>query len=100
MKTERNRVILGERDLQEIFGLFTSSTLYEKEQIYRKDSAHFFPNEVLSEEYSLTEEKRELALDAWRAALTFLQRKGFVLSIDNQTVDLQATAEELFVDDA
>jgi hypothetical protein len=48
---------LSDDDLKEIFGLFTSCTLYERDQIY-SPGIHYYKAVNLSEEYELTEEKR------------------------------------------
>ncbi len=83
---------LQEEDLKHIFALFTSPTLSERRQVYDPDSAHYYVNENLQDEYELTEEKREYALDAWRAVIYFLHRKGFKLSKDGQEVNLADAA--------
>jgi len=86
--------ILSEEDLKEVFSLFTSSTKYEREQVYAVDSGHYYLYEELSEEYSLNEEKREYALDAWRAVIYFLYRKGYSLCKDGKEIDLSFSEEE------
>jgi hypothetical protein len=60
---------LSESDLKEFFALFTSVTKCEKRQFYDPTNDDHFLNTNLAEEYSLTEEKREYALDAWQAGL-------------------------------
>ena len=85
---------LSEDDLKELFSLFTSSTVYEREQLYDPHSRHYLFDVELSEEYSLNEEKREYALDAWRAVIYFLYRKGYSLCKDNQIIDLSFSKEE------
>jgi hypothetical protein len=79
---------LTEKDLKEIFALFTSSTKYERDQVYNKEGNHFFLKHNILEEYSLTEEKREYALDSWRAVIGFLRGKGFSLKKGEQEIDL------------
>ena len=82
------KVLLNDEDLKELFSLFTSPTKYEVEQVYDKESSHYHLNINLEEEYDLTEEKREYALDAWRAVLYFLHRKGFSLVRNKEKIDL------------
>lgn len=91
------RITLSESDLKEIFSLFTSATVHEKRQIYDPTSDHYFLKSDLSEEYSLTEEKREYALDAWRAVLFFLHSKGYKLKKINEETDLSFSEDE-FID--
>jgi hypothetical protein len=86
--------VLSEEDLKEVFSLFTSSTKYEREQVYDTHSGHYYMDEELSEEYSLNEEKREYALDAWRAVMYFLYRKGYSLCKDGKEIDLSFSEEE------
>jgi hypothetical protein len=73
-------ITLTEDDLKEIFSLFTSSTKYERAQ-------DFLEVKPL-DEYTLTEEKREYALDAWRAVIYFLHSKGYLLAKDGERCDL------------
>ena len=89
-----NRIVLCEDDLKEIFSLFTSTTKHEKTQVYSPDSGHYFLDTNLSEEYSLTEEKREYALDAWRAVLFFLNSKGYSLVKGDDQIDLGFSEDE------
>ena len=81
-------ITLGEEDLKEIFSLFTSATEHERQQMYSPQSEHYFLKQNLSEEYSLTEEKREYAFDAWRSVLYFLHKRGYSLSKDSKEIDL------------
>src|SRR5213595_532265 len=69
-------VALTEDDLKEIFSLFTSCTKYEGDQIYDKNSGHYFLEVRPFDEYTLTEENHEYALDAWRAVIYFLYSNG------------------------
>jgi len=87
---EKSGIKLSEEDLKEIFALFTSCTKYERDQVYDKDSDHFYLKQNLLEEYSLSEEKREYAVDAWRAVIGFLHAKGFTLKKGEQEFDLGA----------
>jgi len=89
MKRISNKPIaLSEDDLKEIFSLFTSSTKYERDQVYDKNSGHHFLEVKPLDEYTLTEEKREYALDAWRAVIYFLHSKGYLLAKDGERYDL------------
>jgi hypothetical protein len=88
MKDINNVLNLSQEDLKEIFALFTSPTQHEKEQIYDQLSEHYFLKINLFTEYSLTEEKREFAIDAWRAVIYFLYRKGYSLHKEDVEVDL------------
>jgi hypothetical protein len=81
-------------DLREIFALFTSCTKQERGQVYDVRNEHYFLNVDLSEEYELTEPKKEYALDAWRAVLFFLSRRGFSLSKGGETIVLDWIEDE------
>ncbi|HEV3164534.1 MAG TPA: hypothetical protein VGZ22_10950 [Isosphaeraceae bacterium] len=83
------RLVLNEEDLKELFALFTSCTDHEKQQIYDERSPHFYKDLKLDEEYTYTAETREYALDAWRAVLSFLGSKGFVISRNEELIDLE-----------
>ena len=72
----------------------TSATKFEKVQVYDEQSDNYFQNVQLSEEYSLTEESREFALDAWRAVISFLNSNGYSLTKDGRIVRLSFSAEE------
>lgn len=85
-------VELTDSDLKEIFALFSSPTKGEVESIYSRDSHLFFEREELGAEYGLHQEKREFALDAWRAVMLFLHRNGYALSMDGESVDLQSSS--------
>jgi hypothetical protein len=78
----------SEEDLQEIFALFTSPADEEVSQIYDETSRFHFRKENLAEEYSLTQEKREFAIDAWRAVNYFLQRHGYAFVRDSARREL------------
>ena len=94
MRIEGDRLILSEEDLKEIFSLFTSPSNYEKRQVYQRDSGHYYLDVDLSEEYELSEEKREYARDAWRAVISFLHSKGYVLSYQEKAVDCSFIEDE------
>lgn len=87
MKIEEDKLTLDEDDLKAIFSLFTSPSNYEKGQIYQWDSGHYYLDVDLSEEYQLSEEKREYARDAWRAVISFLHSKGFALWDSGKVID-------------
>lgn len=83
-------LLLSDDDLKEVFSLFSSCTRFERDQVYDQNCRHYFRNENLSEEYSLTMAKRDFALDAWRAVITFLSIKGFTLKRAGNDVDLSS----------
>ena len=89
-------VALTEDDLKEIFSLFTSCTKYERDQIYDKNSGHYFLEVRPFDEYTLTEENHEYALDAWRAVIYFLYSKGYSLSKNSERIDL-SFIEDYFI---
>src|SRR5262245_7208842 len=94
MKATKDAIELSENDLKEIFSLFTSCTVHERDQIYDEISdSHYLKVEPL-QEYSLTQEKREFAIDAWRAVIYFLHLKGYSLCKAGQQVDLDFSREE------
>lgn len=88
MKLLSGNIVLSEDDLKEIFSLFSSTTKFEKKQVYDEKSEHYFRNIRLSDEYSLTEERREFALDAWRAVISFLNSKGYSFLKDGKEITL------------
>ena len=88
IRTSDEAIALSEDDLKEIFSLFTSSTKYERDQVYDQHSAHHFLEVKPFEEYTLTEEKREYALDAWRSVIYFLHSKNYSLWRDGKRSDL------------
>jgi len=90
--TKRSRIILADDDLREVFALFSSPTDYEKQQVYDAAGPHFYRREDLSCEYSLTQEKREFAEDAWRAVIYFLHQKGFTLTKAGEEYDVAASS--------
>ena len=97
MIVSENGIRLSEDDLKEIFALFCSATRFEKLQVYDEESDDYFHKVQLSEEYSLTEETREFALDAWRAVISFLNSKGYSLSKDGRIIRLSFSDDE-FID--
>jgi hypothetical protein len=70
---------LSDDDLRKIFALFSSPTDEERLRVFDPANRSFYGLEDLEQEYSLTEERREFALDAWRAVTYFLHDKGFAL---------------------
>lgn len=97
MDVSENGIVLSEDDLKEIFALFTSVTKFEKAQVYDEQGDHYFRRVQLSEEYALTEETREFALDAWRAVISFLNSNGYSLSKEGRIVTLAFSNDE-FID--
>ncbi len=94
MEIENGKLILSDRDLKEVFSLFSSPTKYERDEIYQRDGNHYFEEINLSDEYELCEEKREFALDAWRAVTFFLHSKGYALTKGGKIFDLSRSEEE------
>jgi hypothetical protein len=68
------KVALSEEDFQELFALFSSPTDDELRQVLNPVHANFYKLENLKAEYTLTQERREFAEDAWRAVTDFLHR--------------------------
>ena len=67
-------ITLRQADLQEIFALFSSPADEERAQAYDKQSDFYFEKNDLTAEYSLNEERKEFAVDAWRAVTYYLYR--------------------------
>ena len=86
MQSQRE-IALTEENLQEIFALFTSPSNEEKEQVYDPSCRFYFGKQDLTAEYSLTEERKEFAVDAWRAVTYFLHRHGYSLVKDGNEYD-------------
>ena len=84
------RAILNDEDLRELFALFSSPTDDELRQVFDASHTNFYKLENLDAEYSLTQEKREFADDAWRAVTYFLYRRGFKLYKNGVELDLAA----------
>lgn len=85
-------IALTDDELREIFALFSSATDYEREQAYGQTETNFYKREDLRREYTLTQERREFAEDAWRAVLYFLHRRGFRLTKNGEEYDLVASS--------
>jgi len=68
------KVTLSDEDLREFFALFSSPTDEELNQVFDPSHSNFYKLENLDAEYTLTQERREFADDAWRAV--FLASKG------------------------
>jgi hypothetical protein len=94
MEIEHGKLILSDRDLREIFSLFSSPTKYERDEVYQEESIHYFEQVNLSDEYQLCEEKRDFALDAWRAVSFFLYKKGYALTKNGKVFELSGAEEE------
>ncbi len=88
---------LSDEELKELFALFTSPAKYELEQIY-KPGEHFYKNVNLEEEYTVYLDKRDFALDSWRAVLYFLFKRGFQLKKGNDIIDLDFIEGEFVTD--
>jgi hypothetical protein len=94
MEIENGKPVLSDRDLREVFSLFSSPTKYERDEVYQEEGSHYFEKINLSDEYELCEAKRDFALDAWRAVTFFLHTKGYALTKDGQIFDLSGSEEE------
>lgn len=92
-----DRIELSENDLKELFSLLTSCSIHERNQIYDESSEHHYLKVEPFLEYSLTQEKREFALDAWRAVIYFLHLRGYSLYKAGQQIPLNFSNEE-FID--
>jgi hypothetical protein len=90
--TDKARVTLSDEDLRELFALFSSPTDDELRQVLNPSHTNFYKLENLEAEYTLTQERREFALDAWRAVTYFLHRKGFNLYRNGVEFDLGASS--------
>ncbi|MBN2423998.1 MAG: hypothetical protein JXR46_05955 [Calditrichaceae bacterium] len=87
----------SDKDLKEIFALFSSSTIYELKQIYNKNDNLYFENENLNDEYELVSVKREFALDALRSVLYWLNKKGYSLYKNSNNDKLDWVKTNLFI---
>ncbi len=94
MKITELETVFEDDELKEIFSLFTCGTKYEKLQIYDKNSEHYYKNVILNSEYSVTEEKREIALDAWRSIMFFLHRHGYSLYKNGSAINLKSIEDD------
>lgn len=90
--TGQHRVTLSDDDLRELFALFSSPTDDELRQVFDRSHTNFYKREDLGAEYSLTQEKREFADDAWRAVTYFLHQRGFKLYKGGLELDLAASS--------
>lgn len=96
MKIETHAIDLDPDDYKELFSIFCSPTDYEISQIYDPDSDHYFKKVKLDEEYSLTQERREFSIDAWRSVIMFLKNKGFSLSKNKEEINLSFIERNLY----
>ncbi len=96
MKVANDTIEFSETEFKEVFSLFTSSTSHELNQIDDPTNEHYFERVNLMEEYNLSYEKREFAIDALRAVFAFLNRHGYQLEKDGETMSL-AGISKLFV---
>jgi hypothetical protein len=87
------KVEFSESDFQEVFALFPSPSAYELGQVYDPRSEHYFERADLSEDYNLSYEKREFAIDALRASLAFLHRHGYPIEKDGEVISLEDILE-------
>jgi hypothetical protein len=94
MKVTDKTIEFSERDFKEVFSLFTSSTAQELHQIDDPTNEHHFERVDLMEEYELSYDKREFAIDALRAVLAFLHRHGYQLEKDGEILRLDRISNE------
>jgi len=94
MEISNGKVVLSEDDLKEIFELFSSPTKSEIKNIYDKKGEHYFIKTDINEEYSLTQNKKEYALDTWRAIIYFLYLRGYSLEKDGKRIGLSFIEEK------
>jgi hypothetical protein len=87
---------ISDDDLKEIFSLFSSCTKFERDEIYDKESPQYFKNIRLFDKYELSEDKKEISLDAIRSVLYFLFRNNYALSNDGAPIDL-SFIEDYFI---
>lgn len=90
--TGKAKVTPSEEDLRELFALFSSPTEDELHQVLNPSHNNFYKLENLEAEYTVTQERREFAEDAWRAVTYFLHRKGFNLCRNGVEFDLGASS--------
>ncbi len=93
MNISDHEIEFSEDDLKEVFGLFSSPTEHELQQTYDPNSEHYFKRIVPLEEYDLSQDRREFALDAVRATITFLHRHGYQIEKDGQVFGLAGILE-------
>lgn len=93
MNISDHEIEFAEADLKEVFALFSSATEYELQQTYDTNSEHYFERVVPREEYELTEEKQEFALDALRAVFLFLHQHGYQIEKDGKIISLNGILE-------
>jgi hypothetical protein len=86
-------MVFSDDDFKEVFALFQSPTAYELRQTYDSSSDHYFRLVNLSEEYELTEEKREFAVDALRSVMTFLHQHGYRIEKGGAVFSLKSISE-------
>ncbi len=94
MNVTDREVEFSEDDFREVFALFASPSAYELVQVYDQSSEHYFQRLDLSEEYNLSYEKREFAIDALRAVLTFLHQHDYRIEKDGKIISLKGILEE------
>lgn len=85
-----DEISFNEDELKELFELFSSCSDYELRRVYDAAGDSYYAHVDLSDEYELTQEKREFAFDAIRAVLYFLSRRGYRLEKDSAVVALDS----------
>ena len=94
MNVTEHEVEFSEDDFREVFALFSSTSTYELDQVYDRNSEHYFQRLDLSEGYDLSYEKREFAIDALRAVLTFLHRHSYRVEKEGKIISLKGILED------
>ena len=94
MNITEHEVEFSEDDFREVFALFSSVSADELGQVDDPSSEHYFRRLDLSEEYHLSFEKREFAIDALRAVLTYLHRHGYRVEKDGKIISLKGILED------
>ena len=83
----------SDSDLKELFELFSSCSKHELSRVFDPDDPMYFGRVDLEQEYELTQPKREFAIDAARAVIYFLHRRGYKLQRNDETLSLAAIVE-------
>ena len=80
MNITEHEVEFSEDDFREVFALFSSVSADELGQVDDPSSEHYFRRLDLSEEYHLSFEKREFAIDALRAVRNQLSSQASTMN--------------------
>ncbi len=88
MNVSNNEIDFTEDDLKEVFALFSSPTKYELQQSFDPNSEHYLKQVLLFDEYELSQDKREFAIDALRSVLAFLHKHNYQIEKDGEVFSL------------